>query len=33
MATSDAVLEVTDDNFVSEVEQGSGLQMIDFWAT
>lgn len=33
MATSDAILEVTDDNFVSEIEQGSGLQMIDFWAT
>ena len=33
MATSDAILEVTDDNFVSQVEQGSGLQMIDFWAT
>jgi thioredoxin 1 len=32
MATSDAILEVTDDNFVSEIEQGSGLQMIDFWA-
>lgn len=32
MATSDAILEVTDDNFVSEIEQGNGLQMIDFWA-
>ena len=32
MATSDAILEVTDDNFVSEVEQGEGLQMVDFWA-
>jgi thioredoxin 1 len=32
MATSDAILEVTDGNFVSEVEQGDGLQMVDFWA-
>ncbi|MEX2466794.1 MAG: thioredoxin [Gemmatimonadota bacterium] len=33
MATSDAILEVTDDNFVSEIEQGEGLRMVDFWAT
>jgi thioredoxin 1 len=33
MATSDAILEVNDDNFVSEIEQGTGLQMVDFWAT
>jgi len=33
MATSDAILEVTDDNFVAEIEQGEGLQMVDFWAT
>ncbi len=33
MATSDAILEVTDANFVAEVEQGDGLHMIDFWAT
>jgi len=32
MATSDQVLEVTDSNFVSEIEQGEGLQMVDFWA-
>ncbi len=32
MATSDAILEVTDSNFVSEIEQGDGLQMVDFWA-
>ncbi|MDZ7779409.1 MAG: thioredoxin [Gemmatimonadota bacterium] len=33
MATSDAILEVTDNNFVSEIEQGEGLHMVDFWAT
>jgi len=33
MATSDAILEVTDANFVDEIEGGEGLQMIDFWAT
>jgi thioredoxin 1 len=33
MATSDAILEVNDDNFVSEIEQGTGLRMVDFWAT
>lgn len=33
MATSDAILEVNDDNFVSEIEQGAGLHMVDFWAT
>jgi len=33
MAASDAILEVTDDNFVSEVEQGDGLRIVDFWAT
>ena len=32
MATSDAILEVNDDNFVAEIEQGEGLQMVDFWA-
>ena len=32
MATSDAILEVTDGNFVSEIEQGDGLHMVDFWA-
>ena len=33
MATSDAILEVTDANFADEIEAGEGLQMIDFWAT
>ena len=32
MATSDAILEVTDANFAEEVEGGEGLQMVDFWA-
>ena len=33
MSMSEAVIEVTDGNFVEEVEQGEGLHMIDFWAT
>mgnify|MGYP003992446539 CR=1 FL=1 len=33
MATSGAILEVTDANFADEIEAGEGLQMIDFWAT
>ena len=33
METSDTILEVTDANFVDEIEGGEGLQMIDFWAT
>jgi thioredoxin 1 len=33
MATSDAILEITDVNFAEEVEGGEGLQMVDFWAT
>ena len=33
MATSGAILEVTDANFAEEIEGGEGLQMIDFWAT
>ena len=33
MATSDAILEVTDANFADEIEAGEGLQRIDFWAT
>ena len=33
MATSDAILEVSDANFADEIEAGEGLQMIDFWAT
>lgn len=32
MATSEAILEVTDANFAEEIEQGEGLHMIDFWA-
>lgn len=33
MATSDMIVEVTDDNFAEEVEGGEGLTMVDFWAT
>ncbi len=33
MATSDAILEITDANFAEEVEGGEGLRMVDFWAT
>ena len=33
MATSDAILEITDANFADEVEESEGLRMIDFWAT
>ncbi len=33
MATSNTILEVTDDNFASEVEGNQGLTMVDFWAT
>jgi thioredoxin len=33
MATSDAIMEVTDANFADEIEGGEGLHMIDFWAT
>ena len=32
MPTSEAVIEITDANFAEEVDQGEGLQMIDFWA-
>lgn len=32
MATGNAILEVTDDNFASEVEGSQGLSMVDFWA-
>lgn len=32
MATSEAITEITDSNFVEEVEKGEGLHMIDFWA-
>ena len=33
MATSNAILEVTDSNFATEVEGNQGLSMVDFWAT
>lgn len=33
MATSNAIVEITDANFADEIENGEGLQMIDFWAT
>jgi len=33
MATSNAILEVTDENFAAEVEGNDGLSMVDFWAT
>lgn len=33
MATSDAILEITDANFAEEIEAGEGLTIIDFWAT
>lgn len=33
MATSNTILEVTDQNFASEVESNEGLSMVDFWAT
>ena len=32
MATSEAIIEITDANFADEVEKGEGLHMIDFWA-
>jgi thioredoxin 1 len=32
MATSENVTEITDANFTSEIEQGNGLAMVDFWA-
>jgi len=33
MATSNAMVEVTDANFAEEIESGEGLRMVDFWAT
>lgn len=33
VATSSAIIEVTDDNFATEVEANDGLSMVDFWAT
>ena len=32
MADSEMVFEVTDQNFGDEIESGTGLTMIDFWA-
>ena len=33
MATSEIILEVNDENFADEVEENTGLSMVDFWAT
>ncbi|MEQ8328931.1 MAG: thioredoxin [Longimicrobiales bacterium] len=33
MATSEKILEVTDENFTAQVEENAGLSMVDFWAT
>jgi thioredoxin 1 len=32
MNTSSRVLELTDENFAAEVEQGAGVTVVDFWA-
>ena len=32
MATSEMVLDVTDDTFADEIEKAPGLHMVDFWA-
>lgn len=32
MATSDLIVEITDDNFADEIDKGEGLYMVDFWA-
>jgi len=32
MSTNGSTVEVTDENFGAEVEQGSGLVLVDFWA-
>ena len=32
MVESEMVLEVTDQNFADEIESGTGLSMVDFWA-
>jgi thioredoxin 1 len=32
MATSQNIMEITDANFDSEIAQGNGLAMVDFWA-
>jgi thioredoxin 1 len=33
MAQNGKTVEITDANFASEVEQDSGLALVDFWAT
>ena len=33
MATSDMILEMTDDNFADQIQDTDGLTMVDFWAT
>ena len=33
MATSEGLLEITDDNFAEAVQGSEGLTMVDFWAT
>ena len=33
MAGSEKIVEVTDDNFTTTVEDNEGLSMVDFWAT
>ncbi len=33
MADNGKILEVTDENFAAEVQDQSGLTMVDFWAT
>lgn len=32
MATSENITEITDANFQSEIAEGNGLAMVDFWA-
>jgi thioredoxin 1 len=32
MAGSENLLEVSDNNFVQEIEQGEGVSIVDFWA-
>ncbi|MCL4865886.1 MAG: thioredoxin [Gemmatimonadales bacterium] len=32
MSTTGSTIAVTDDNFATEVEQGQGLILVDFWA-